>query len=173
MASLRELPLIQKLTARYDQLSRRDQQAVMVLGLAVLLAVLYLAIWKPAADFRERATASRDNAIALVAWMASNEESLQRLAEDRRRGRTAAAPEDGRQLMSLVTGSARQAGLSLQRFEPSGDNAMRVWIEDAPFNQVARWLEELATGHGITIDQASVDRAGNPGQVGVRLTLQI
>lgn len=173
MRSLREQPLIRKLTARYDQLNRRDQQALLLLVVALLLAVLYLAVWKPAADFRDRAVASRDNAIALVTWIRSNEQALENLAEQRRRGQSEAAPEDGRQLMSRVTGSAREAGLSLQRFEPSGDNAMRVWLEDAPFNQVARWLEELVGEHGITIDQASVDRADAPGRVGVRLTLQI
>jgi len=82
-------------------------------------------------------------------------------------------PVDGRALMALVTRSASESGLSLQRFEPSGENAIRVWLEGAPFTEVANWLERLNTSHGVQIDQASMDRQNDPGIVSVRLTLTI
>jgi general secretion pathway protein M len=75
--------------------------------------------------------------------------------------------------MALVTRSASESGLSLQRFEPSGENAIRVWLEGAPFTEVANWLERLNTSHGVQIDQASMYRQNDPGIVSVRLTLTI
>lgn len=75
--------------------------------------------------------------------------------------------------MGLVTRSARESGLSLQRFEPSGEGAIRVWLEAVPYSEVAAWLEMLNGKHGVVIDQAALDRSGEPGRVSVRLTLAI
>ncbi|MFO8142675.1 MAG: type II secretion system protein GspM, partial [Marinobacter sp.] len=82
-------------------------------------------------------------------------------------------PADGRALMALITRSASEAGLSLQRFEPSGENAVRVWLDGVPFADVAAWLEQLDARHAVIIDQASMDRGNEPGRVSVRLTLMI
>ena len=82
-------------------------------------------------------------------------------------------PEDGRALMALVTRTAREAELSLQRFEPSGEDSIRVWLEAAPFGQVAAWLEQLAAENGVQVDQAAMDRSGEPGIISARLTLTI
>lgn len=172
---LKEQPLVGKLTAQYDQLPRRDQQALIALAIAVFLGVLYFAVWRPAASFHDTALASRENAEELLAWMEANRPALSQLAG----GASGPAsenvdkPEDGRALMALVTRSAGEAGLSLQRFEPSGDDAIRVWLENVPFSQVASWLEKLNIDNGVEIEQASMDRQNEPGMVSVRLTLAL
>jgi general secretion pathway protein M len=75
--------------------------------------------------------------------------------------------------MALVTRTARESGLTLQRFEPSGDDSIRVWLEKVPFSQVSGWLETLNIDNGVEIEQASMDRQNEPGFVSVRLTLTI
>lgn len=165
-------PAVGKLIAQYDQMPRRDQQALTVLGIAILLALLYFAVWRPAAAFHEDGVSARENAEDLLAWIESNRSTIERLATQGGATRTN-APESGRALMSLVTSSASEAGLSLQRFEPSGNDAIRVWLENAPFTEVAGWLENLTTEHGVIIDQAALDRREAPGLVSVRLTLTI
>ena len=67
----------------------------------------------------------------------------------------------------------RRGRLTLQRFEPSGENAIRLWLEDVPFASVAAWLEQLRNDHGVVIDQAAMDRDEQPGTVSVRLTLTL
>lgn len=170
-----EQPAVGKLVAQYDQLPRRDQQALTVLAVAVLLGILYFAVWAPATSFHDEALNERERSAELLAWLEANRDSLEQLsgAGGGQGASSADTPEDGRALMSLVTRSAGEAGLSLQRFEPSGDNAIRVWLEGAPFSEVASWLERLNTGHGVQIDQASMDRRNDPGMVSVRLTLTI
>jgi general secretion pathway protein M len=172
---LREQPLVGKLTAQYDQLPRRDQQALLVLGVAVFLGILYFAIWRPAATYHSNAVSNVENAQKLLVWMNSNRSSLQQLSGDRsgQSSGTVDKPADGRALMALVTRTAGEAGLSLQRFEPSGEDAIRIWLEQVPFTQVAGWLETLNTSNGVQIDQASMDRQSEPGLVSVRLTLTI
>lgn len=175
LSRIKDQPAIRKLVAYYDQLPRRDQQALMILAVAVLLGLLYVALWRPAAVFHEQSEAARDNAGELLAWMQANEQTLQRLGNAGNISGAASAqkPADGRALMALVTRSAGEAGLSLQRFEPSGEQAIRIWLENAPFAETAAWLERLHGSHGVIIDQAAMDRAGDPGRVSVRLTLAI
>lgn len=172
---LKEFPIVGRLTAQYDQLPRRDQQALMVLGIAVFLGLLYFAIWRPAASYHDNAVSSRENAEELLAWMDANRASLQRLSGGVSGASSANVdkPADGRALMALVTRSAGESGLSLQRFEPSGNDAIRVWLDGVPFGQVASWLEILNQDNGVEIEQASMDRQNEPGRVSVRLTLTL
>lgn len=165
---------MQRMIAQYDHLPRRDQQALGVLMLAVLLAIVYFAIWRPAADYHRDAAAAREQAAELLTWMQANQSRIQQLAQSRDQGKsTSSQLNDSRALMSTVTRSASEAGLTLQRFEPSGEQAIRVWLEQVPFNQVAAWLEQLTGEYGIQIDQAALDRGETPGMVSVRLTLKI
>ncbi|MBY5935921.1 type II secretion system protein GspM [Marinobacter nauticus] len=173
---IKDQPAVGKLIARYDQLPTRDCQALTALGIALLLALIYLLIWQPVTQFHDRAASNRENAAELLAWMQANETTIQRLGTTGGAATTAAGadkPEDGRALMALVTRSAGEAGLSLQRFEPSGEDAIRVWLENAAYADVAAWLERLHSNHGVVIDQAALDRGNGPGQVSVRLTLAI
>lgn len=175
LTKLKEQPSIGKLIAQYDQLPKRDQQALVVLAIAVFLGILYFAIWSPITSFHDKAAASKENAAELVAWIQANEPVIRRMGGS---GSGPAAtsgdvPADGRALMALVTRSARDSGLTLQRFEPSGDSAIRVWLEAAPYSEVAAWLEMLNGKHGVVIDQAALDRGNDPGRVSVRLTLAI
>lgn len=173
LTKLKEHPQVTRLIARYDQLPRRDQQMLKVMVVALVLALLYFAVWRPAADFRERAERSRDNAVSLLGWMQENRQAIRGLASTSQQSAGSSQIADGRALMATVTQTARESGLSLQRFEPSGDTAIRVWMEDVPFAQVAAWLEQLSQDYGIVIDQAAMDRRSNPGIVSVRLTLAI
>lgn len=172
---IKEQPAVGKLIAQYDQLPRRDQQALSVLAVAIILGILYFGIWRPATGFHDEAVDARERATELLAWLEANRQSLERLSSAGASQGAAGAdtPADGRALMALVTRSASEAGLSLQRFEPSGEDAIRVWLEGARFTEVASWLERLNTGHGVQIDQASMDRQNDPGIVSVRLTLTI
>lgn len=175
-SKIKDQPAIGKLIARYDQLPARDRQALTVLAVALFLAVIYFVIWAPAVAFNDRAESARENAGELLAWMQANEATIKGLGASGGAGAEASGvdkPENGRALMSLVTRSAGEAGLALQRFEPSGDDAIRVWLEGVPFADVAAWLERMNGDHGVIIDQAAMDRGNEPGTVSVRLTLAI
>lgn len=174
VSKLKENPSVKRLITRYDHLPRRDQQALKLMIVAVVLALVYFAIWRPVNQYHNEALADRQNAVDLLAWMQENRATMRDLAgNDAGASNSAQKPANGRELMATVTSTAREAGLNLQRFEPSGDDAIRVWLEDVPFTQVAGWLEGLNSNHGILIDQAAMDRRDTPGVVSVRLTLAI
>ncbi|PAV25623.1 general secretion pathway protein M [Tamilnaduibacter salinus] len=171
MQKLSEQPLVRHAVARFDQLPKRDQRALQVLGLALAVFLVYFLVWRPAAAYHEQAISSREAATELLRWMRENRGEIQALAASGGGDAASSGISGTRDLMSTVTRSAEQTGLALQRFEPSGEGQMRVWLEDADFNQVARWLETLSAEYGIVIDQAAVDRNDQPGLVSVRLTL--
>ncbi len=173
LGRIKEQPAVGKLIAQYDQLPRRDQKALLVLSIAIFIGILYFVIWRPVADFNDRAVSARENAVELLGWMQANRSNIAALAATGSNGGSPSSIANGRELMAVVTRSAGEAGISLQRFEPSGDTAIRVWLENVPFNQVAAWLEGLGDEHGIVVDQASLDRRDTPGLVSVRLTLAI
>lgn len=158
-----------KLITRYDQLAARDRRALALLAVALLLSVLYFGVWQPVSGFYLSARTSHDSARGLFAWMQAQQPQLEKLAASGRGDK----PTDRRALIALVTRLADQEGLVLQRFEPSGDQAVRLWLEPAEFAKVALWLERLTVDHGVLVDQAGLDRAEAPGTVRARLTLAI
>ncbi|MGM0570054.1 type II secretion system protein GspM [Marinobacter sp.] len=173
-SKLKENPSVTRLIARYDHLPRRDQQALKLMVVALLLALVYFAVWRPVATYHDQAVSARDHASELLAWMQQNREVIRGLGGGSASEVSASdKPQSSRELMETVTGTAREAGLDLQRFEPSGDSAIRVWLENVPFSEVAQWLEGLSSNHGILIEQAAMDRRDSPGVVSVRLTLAI
>jgi len=174
IAKLKQQPAIRKALTQYNRMPSRDQKAVQLLALAIILVLIYALIWRPVSSFREHAEQRHENAESLLAWAEANQGVFRELAG---KSQTGAAPaqtiSDTRQLMAVVTQSAGDSGLSLQRFEPSGEKAMRVWLGNVPFRDVASWLERLNTQYGIVIDQAALDKEEGTGQISARLTLEV
>jgi type II secretory pathway component PulM len=78
-------------------------------------------------------------------------------------------------LIVVVDSAAREAGLgnSLTSSEPSGTGGLRVRLEKAPFGLVVGWLARLSEQHGIAVESATIDNAGQPGIVNAGLVLRI
>ena len=175
LEKLRSQPGIRKLQLQYLQLPPRDQNALRWLGVAILAGFVYFALWLPATDYHDRAQTSRHNAAQLLVWMNDNAASISTLAGASRAndgaGSAIEKPADSRALMGLVTRTARDSGLVLQRFEPGGDNSVRIWMDNVPFADVASWLETLNVENGVVIDQAALEQTAEAGRVTARLTL--
>lgn len=172
LENLKRMPLVQKLTAQYDQLSSRDQKALQVLALAVAITFAYLLVWRPVAEFRADAQADMESSRELLEWVRSKETAARAVAEmNNEPGQTGSLGDDD--LLKTVTDSADKSGMPLQRFEPSGDQTMRIWLEQVPFTDLTQWLAHLESKYGIAVDQASLDRADQPGLVDARITLEI
>lgn len=172
LENFKRMPLLQKLTAFYDQLSTRDQRALQVLALAFAVTVAYLGVWRPISDFRAEAMADMESSRELLEWVRSQETAARAVAEmDSEPGQQGSLGDAN--LLKTVTDSADSSGMPLQRFEPSGDDAMRIWLEDVPFTDLTQWLAHLESKYGIAVDQASLDRADDPGLVDANITLEI
>jgi general secretion pathway protein M len=76
--------------------------------------------------------------------------------------------------LSAIDSSARELGLgrALKRVEPAGQNEVRIWMEEAPFDEVLRWLATLGMSYAIEVSEFVVEPSRNgQGQVNARMTL--
>lgn len=141
----------------------------LIVGAAVVLAVLvaYLAVVEPLLERRaylERSVAAQR---ATLAWMKQAVAPLEGAQPAQRAGANGS-------LFAVVDRSARATVLAgpLQRVQPEGDGNVRVWFEDAPFDDLVRWLGTLQSEHAITVRAMSVERTAAAGRVDARLTLE-
>lgn len=143
-------------------------------GVALMVAVLpYVWIWEPLV---ERA-AALESAVAEqrhdLAWM--RDAARQIRAHGGAEAGAAEPVTDGRSLLGLVDRSARQADLDDQvsRVQPDGRSSVRVWLDEAPFNQLIEWLDDLQRATGVEVSDLTVERTNDKGLVNARLTLEV
>ena len=80
----------------------------------------------------------------------------------------------GASLVVLIDSSAREGGLgkALSSSEPTGDGGLRVRMERAPFDGLVVWLVRLAQQHGVRVESAEIEQAGEAGLVNASLVLK-
>lgn len=151
-------------------LEPRERLFVSVGAVALLVAVLWGLLINPlysaAATTANRIEAKRDTVTFLRGAAAELAGAVNRPAARRDLA--------GQSLVVIVDRSARQAGLgaALTTNQPIGDDGIRVRLENASFDALARWLGALSTGSGLAIESASFDRTQDPGRVNASVTLR-
>jgi general secretion pathway protein M len=158
MASLKQswAEAMAPLRQRWALLEEREQRALLILGIALFLFLLW--------GF----------------WMASHRAALkaeQQLTQARAvlRELQQAAPAAGNlavaggSVLRAASDAAAAGGLALNRIEPEGETRVRVWLEKADFNAVATWLAALSR-QGIRVEEAQVEKLADGG-VSARLAL--
>ena len=152
-------------------LGSREQMMVGAGAVMLVLLLIYALVWAPLAGgydtMKTRVNAQRDTA----AWLDEGAQTLQQL----KRRAPAARGLGGKSLLAMADSTARSNGLgpSLKRVEPEGSRNVRVWLEDASFDLVVKWLATLSTSYGIETDTATMERMPDvAGKINARLTLQ-
>ena len=144
----------------------RDQRMLVLLALFVALVLLWMTIWLPVQDGLTVARARHGDALEDQRWMISNRDAASRAA-----GRELSPGQSGQALLSTVASSAGRAGLTLNRFQPEGNDSLAVSLDDVAFDDLVIWLETLAQRQGIRVRQASIDARDTLGRVRARLLL--
>ena len=148
-----------------SSLSARERRMA-VIGGGVAAALLLVAILLPLNRSVSRANERVGRKQADLAWMRTVAPELS--------GSSAATaqPATEESLLVLVDRAARESGLALTSSEPSGPGGLRVRLDDAPFDTLVGWLARLADQHGIRVEAASIDGAGEPGLVNAAVVLR-
>lgn len=163
--SLRTLPVVQHLFARYRGLRDRDQIALKVLTVFALCVMAYLLLLKPAHNFAETSRAAALRQEATLHWMKANssvftsgkQASLQRT--------------EGQTLLGTASELAKFWGIGFKRFEPVDETSMRVWLEGVSFENLIQWISGLHSNHNITVREIQLDQQSG-GVLSASLTLQ-
>lgn len=148
---------------RWNSLPQRDQRALTVLSISVVLLLVWFGLIQPLHQWRTEAGAELDAA----------EETYRELIAKAPEAMPSGASSSGGQAASMNTELRRQAnrfGLSIQSFEPDGD-LLRVRIEEARYGPVVQWLAALEDV-GITTDQLTLEARNDPGLIDVRASFR-
>jgi general secretion pathway protein M len=75
-------------------------------------------------------------------------------------------------LLTLVSTTAKENQIVFKRFQPDGDNVLKLWMEHVSFNSLLLWLHGIDKTNGISVEEISVEQSKEGGYVDVRLTLK-
>lgn len=143
------------LRQRWALLEEREQRALGVLAVALLVFLLW-GLW----------LASHRAALKAEAQLVTTRGLLRELQQAAPAG---PLPGGGGSVLRVASDAAAAGGLALNRIEPEGEGKVRVWLEKADFNAVARWLATLAA-QGVRVEEAQVEKQAEGG-VSARLAL--
>jgi general secretion pathway protein M len=133
------------------------ERLTLLLGVGALALILsYLLVLEPFYSNRDSFRQEISAKEAELAWMHMAAREVRQIG---RATAPAGGPGRTRSPLSAIDGSARQLGLgqALKRVEPAGRDEVRVWLEEAPFDEIMRWLALLKNTHGIEAAEVVVE----------------
>ncbi len=153
----------------WQNLQARERRTLLAGAIGLGLLLLYALVWDPYRSHILRLEEDVAEQRATLAWMRQAAVEVKTL-----RGSTFRPVTDGSSLLATTDRTARNRGLSdaLKRVQPDGQRSVRVWLENASFDDVMRWLDTLMKSHGVTISTLVVDPGESPGRVDARLVLE-
>lgn len=154
----------------YAGLARRERRLVAIGGGLAVLLILFLVVVQPVVAAHNRLASQVRNERTLLSWLNEAQARLQ-----------AAGPATaslghlppGQSVFAAVSSAAKSGPVagSVQRVEQAADGGARLTVKAASFDDLVRWLENLARNDGITVAQATIQQAESPGTVDATLTL--
>ena len=146
-------------------LSQREQLSLLVLGIALALYLLYMVAWAPLAERRSE-LAVQNEAVA---------QSLQRVdamvSEIIRLREGGGASASRRNLTSLVNQSTGRHGLQVSRLQPNSRGDIQVRLENAVFDDLVAWLDEVENRERLLVTEIAITRTGNVGRVNATIRI--
>jgi general secretion pathway protein M len=152
--------------AWFENLAERERRMV-VIGAIVAGVLLLLGIVLP---LNRSVTDARARVTKKQADLAFIQAAMPELAAAGPGGDAAT----GESLVVLIDGSARESGLgkSLSSSQPTPDKGLRIRLEKVSFDALVAWLARLAQSHGVRVESAEIESAGEAGLVNAGLVLK-
>jgi general secretion pathway protein M len=153
-----------QLLEKYAALSERERRMLLIGAVAGVLIIVFgilLPLDRSVSKAQERLQKKR----ADLVWMQSVAPEINTLAPP--------PQSTGESLLLIVDRSARESGLAnaLAGSEPGGGGNLSIRLEKAPFDTLVGWLGRLSQQNGVTVESATVEKAGTPGLVNAAIVL--
>lgn len=146
---------------RWQQLPPRDRSMLLGLAAGAALLLFYAFAWLPLERKLEAANARYHQEREFLSY-------LQEQAPILRRTGLQARPDLSPELLQgMITSTAQQHGLMLERLDSEGGGRLLIALAQAPYDKVTRWLQELED-KGVILFEVSLERSAI-GKVDVRL----
>ena len=151
-------------------LTQRERILVQAAASVVGMFVLYLLIIEPISSTYEKNKKNVASSMETLEWMRTAAQEVKKLSG----GRAINEGSKGKQfILSMVDRSAKSAGLAsvMKRVQPESDTGVRVWSENAPFDELIKWLSIIESKHGLSVNEINIEKTESTGLVNVRVFL--
>ena len=150
---------------KFFAMPQRDQMALGLLVIAVVLFGFYQLAWAPLVDKEKSLTSANASLRTSVA-------NVQQLATEYKKLKgSGSATASSASLPRLIDSTARANQLKLGRVQPNSTGDVQVRFDDAVFDQVLTWLNELESKHGVTIKELNINPGKDTGLVNANVRL--
>lgn len=155
----------------FDSLQPRERQVLIAGAVAFTLISIYFLIWEPLVTNKQRLEKSTQQQHITLAWM---QEAAKEVKQLRASSAGGGRITSGQSLLGVIDRTAKRnkLGDSVKRVQPDGTSSARVWLENAKFDTVVRWLEQLQRKQGIAIESTMIEKQNEPGLVNARIVLK-
>ena len=157
--------------AWWISLQTRERMILIIAAAIISIALVYLLLVEPILERRTALTNQVKAQYKTLVWMQQTSQRVQQLRADTNQSKSV---NSGQSLLALVENSAKQSNIRkpIQRMEPEGQNGAKLWLEDADFDSLIRWMGELARSQNVVVTRVTISRGNGPGRVNSRLSLQ-
>ena len=155
----------------FYSLTKKEQQIVSGTTVFVIITLFFLIVWEPlhlGLDSEKLKQTTQDKSLIWMQQAATEVKSL------RSSGSRTNLRDKNKPTTLVIEQAINNAGLkpSVNKIESSGNNGVRVTLNEVPFKQKLGWLNTLAKHNGIHVTSANRERAGSAGKANVRLTFE-
>jgi len=153
----------------FEQLELRERLLVMAAGALVLIFIITTFGIRPIINKTSRGQELVEDKQALLVELS---QVAQRLGPQSGPNQSTDAGST-QSLVVLVDQTTRTRGLApyLKRNQPDGTSRIRLRFENAPFDTLVEWLDQLESQYGLTATSANIDVAAGLGRVSCNLTI--
>jgi general secretion pathway protein M len=147
---------MQDLLEKFNQLSDREKLLVSISAILAVIFVFYFALWAPINNALDKQRDLVTSKQADLLWVQKNANRAVQL----RTGSDSSTSFSG-SLPQVVNQTANRLNIAISRMQPQ-DEELKVWVDQAPFNDVVSWLQSLESKgiRIINVDLAEADQAG-------------
>lgn len=157
----------------YAGLEPRERRLMIGAGVFLIVMLFYLLVWEPIAKDNEALRLSYQNSQQLIDWMEDAAEEAKALQAKISASGPSGSSEN-QSLLGIIDRTAKRdkLGSSVKRVQPDGKTGARVWLENAIFNDMIKWLENLQHKEGIRLVTTVIEKQEEPGLVNARLVFE-
>lgn len=161
-------PSIVALRTRFDAMPSRDQRAIAILSIALVLGVLYFGILYPLQNWHSQAIEEQQETLADYQWLQSRAGRVLAIQQSSAEGQAQTANQS---MSSVVSEAANSASIQLASLESLDDNRVRIRVQNGEMDKIMVMLGGLSVWAGVEISQVTIDQGEQPGLVNANIDL--
>ncbi len=152
----------------FETLQQREQRIILLGAVVVIITLLYMFVWEPLTNGYETAKADVERKTLLLS------DARRNLTPTPTGGGSVQGRTSTQSLTLLVANTVNTAGLgqAYKSSSPTGNDELRVALENASFDVLVTWLGQLQSAHSVIVTSGSFSNRNESGRVDASIVLQ-